>query len=173
MGGMELPFSRPLRASHIKEDPQEYILRADPETRAELAMRFGLPEIAMLRGAFTLRHERAGVIAAELAMQAQLTQTCVVTLEPFPVRIEEHGALRFVPARNLPEAGGIELDAEALEGPDEIPYTNDQLLLGEALAEQLALALDPYPRKPGAELPAEFTGEAENPFSVLKFRRKE
>ncbi len=40
--------------------------------------------------------------------------------------------------------------------------------LGEALAEQLALALDPYPRKPGAKLPSEASDDGANPFSALK-----
>ena len=35
-----------------------------------------------------------------------------------------------------------------------MPYGGDSIDLGAALAEQLALALDPYPRKPGAKLPA-------------------
>jgi hypothetical protein len=97
----------------------------------------------------------------------------VVTLEPFEARLDEHAALRFVPAQTLREAADLaELDAETLEGPDEIPYNGELIDLGAALAEQLALSLDPYPRKPGAELPAGL-GEADtNPFSVLAFRVK-
>ena len=138
---MEQNFHRPIRASHIKEATQEHILLADEPTRAELASRFSLPGIALLRGEFALRHERAGVIAARLRMQAKVTQTCVVSLEPFDTRIDEECELRFVPAQSLPESEGVELDPETLEGPDEIPYTADLLDLGEALAEQLALAL--------------------------------
>ena len=168
---MEQHFHRPIRAGHIKDATQEHILVADEATRAELAPRFGLPGIALLRGEFVLQHERAGIIAARLRMCAKVTQTCVVTLEPFDARIDEESELRFVPASSLPESEGVELDPETLEGPDEIPYTGDILDLGEALAEQLALALDPYPRKPGAALPAEFEAEPENPFAVLKARR--
>ena len=80
---------------------------------------------------------------ATLEMQARVTQNCVVTLEPFEARIEERSALQFVPARSLPEGEEEELDPESLEGPDEIPYINDVIDLGAALAEQLALALDP------------------------------
>jgi uncharacterized metal-binding protein YceD (DUF177 family) len=170
---MDEHYSRPVRAGHIKDTPQEHVLVAGEAVRAELAARFGLPEIALLRGEFLLRHERAGIIAARLRMQAKVTQICVVTLESFEARIDEESALRFVPAASLPESEGEELDAETLEGPDEIPYTGDLLDLGEALAEQLALALDPYPRRPGAALPAEFSGEPGNPFAVLKGRGEE
>jgi uncharacterized metal-binding protein YceD (DUF177 family) len=168
---MEEHFSRTIRAAHIKDAPQEHVLVANEQERAELAARFDLPAIALLRGAFRLVHERSGVIAATLNMQAKVTQVCVVTLEPFEARIDEQSALRFVPAQSLPESEGVELDAETLEGPDEIPYSADMIDLGAALAEQLALALDPYPRKPGAVLPAAFSGEPENPFAVLKGRK--
>jgi len=33
--------------------------------------------------------------------------------------------------------------------------------------EQLALALDPYPRKPGAALPPELAAEPDGPFAAL------
>jgi uncharacterized metal-binding protein YceD (DUF177 family) len=172
MSSMDEHFSRTIRAGHIKDAPQEHVLVADPQTRAELAQRFGLPGIALLRGEFKLQHERSGVIAAQLRMQAKVTQSCVVTLEPFDARIDETSALRFVPASSLPESEGVELDPETLDGPDEIPYSGDMIDLGAALAEQLALALDPYPRKPGAKLPGEYLDAPENPFAVLKAKPK-
>ena len=73
-----------------------------------------------------------------------------------------------MPARSLPEGEEEEeLDPETLEGPDDIPYADDMIDLGAALAEQLALALNPYPRKPGAQLPEEYKGEPETPFAAL------
>ena len=173
---MEQVFSRTIRAGHIKETPQEHVVVADEAARAALAASFGLKGIALLRGTFVLRHERGGEIVATLDMQAKVTQTCVVTLEPFEARIAERGTLRFVPARSLPEGEEEEeeLDPESLEGPDDIPYADDLIDLGAALAEQLALALDPYPRKPGAQLPEEYKGEPETRFAALaaKFSKK-
>jgi uncharacterized metal-binding protein YceD (DUF177 family) len=161
-----------IRASHIKDAPQEHIVVADAAARATLAEAYDLPGIALLRGEFVLEHERAGVVAATLRMQARVTQTCVVTLEPFEARLDEQVALRFVPQSSSPEPEDIELDPETLEGPDEIPYAGDVIDLWEALAEQLALSLDPYPRKPGAQLPAEAAEVRETPFAVLKFRKE-
>jgi hypothetical protein len=168
MEGMEQHFSRTVRPGHIKEAPQEHVVMADEAFRAELAALYGLVGIGLLRGEFVLQHEHGGIIAAQLRMRVKVTQTCVVSLEPFEAKIEERSALRFVPAKNLPEAESMELDPETLEGPDEIPYAGDLIDLGAALAEQLALALDPYPRKPGAELPGEFAAGLETPFSILK-----
>jgi hypothetical protein len=127
METMEQNFSRTVRAGHIKEAPQEHVVLADEAFRAELAALYGLPGISLLRGEFVLQHERGGVIAAKLRMQARVTQSCVVSLEPFEAKIDEQSALRFVPAKNLPEGESAELDAETLEGPDEIPYTGDMI----------------------------------------------
>lgn len=166
---MQTEFSHPVKAGHIRTTPQAHALVADAPTRAALAARFGLPAIAALSGHFVLSHERGGIIAASLVMNAHVTQLCVVTLEPFEAAIEERAELRFVPAAKL-ESEEEEIAPESLEGPDEIPYEDDIIDLGEALAEQLALALDPYPRKPGAVLPDEATDGDASPFSALKGR---
>jgi uncharacterized metal-binding protein YceD (DUF177 family) len=163
-------LSRPVRAAHVKEAPQRHVVTAGPAELAGLAAAFGLPRIAMLRGEFTLAHERGGIIAADLAMTARVTQTCVVTLEEFESDIAETAGLRFVPASRLPEGEAVELDAETLEGPDEIPYAGETIDLGAALAEQLALSLDPYPKKKGAALPEEFSEPPANPFARLAAR---
>lgn len=56
--------------------------------------------------------------------------------------IDEPLALRFVPASTAVAAEDeIELDAEAL---DEISYEGTAIDLGEALAQSLALAIDPF-----------------------------
>ena len=164
---MTIEFIKPIKAAHIHGQPQSFTLGADEETRAELAERFGLPGIALLTGVFVLAHERSGIIAADLTMRARVTQSCVITLEPFETEIAEQVQLRFVPATKLDVEEEV-LAPESLEGPDEIPYEDGIIDLGEALAEQLALALDPYPRKPGAELPDEATATAVNPFAALK-----
>ncbi len=163
-------LSQIVRAANIREAPQNRVVTADAAQRAALAAAFGLPAIAALRGDFALRHERAGIIGAALRLQARLTQICVVTLEPFEASLDEAVALRFVPASQMPEAEAADLDAAALEAPDEIPYTGEQIDLGAALAEQLALSLDPYPRKPGAALPEATDGAAAGPFAMLRRR---
>jgi uncharacterized metal-binding protein YceD (DUF177 family) len=159
---------RTIRAAAIKAAPQVYEVVADAAERAALAADFGLPELVDLRGSFSLVHEQSGIIAANLHMTARLVQTCIVSLEPFPAKLNEHAALRFVPAAKLPENAALELDPESLDGPDEIPFTGDTIDLGAALAEQLALCLDPYPRKPGVALPDGAGARVENPFAMLK-----
>ena len=167
---MDEELSRTVKAGLIHENPQTHEVEADDAVRAALAERFGLPGIARLRGDFTLRHERSGVIAATLKMQARVTQVCVISLEPFETSIEEEAELRFVPSEVVPEDEEEEFLPESMEGPDELPYYNGMIDIGAALAEQLALALDPYPRKPGAELPPEANDDSAHPFAGLKAR---
>ncbi len=168
-------FSYPVKAGQIKDQTQDYTLKADEAQRAALAARFGLAGLARLEGRFILHHERSGIIAAAVTMHATVTQVCVVTLEPFEAKIKEQAELRFVPEAAMSHVPGETEDEEditpdSLESPDEIPYANDIIDLGAALSEQLALALDPYPRKPGASLPDAASDQSAHPFAALASR---
>jgi hypothetical protein len=97
-------------------------------------------------------------------VRASLAQTCGITLEPLPVEIDA----AFVV--NLAEAVEPESDEIIITLDDESPdlIEDGQVDLGQYAVEQLALRLDPFPRKPGAEFvqppePAEIS-----PFAVLK-----
>lgn len=167
-------FSYQIKAGQIKDQPLEYHLSADATQRGALAKRFGLEAIAKLTGHFRLWHEQSGIIGAKLAMQADVTQICVVTLEPFEEHVAEVAELRFVPVsairRLTDESEGEseeDITPESFESPDEIFYENDLIDLGAALSEQLGLALSPYPRKPGATLPETAQDNSDHPFAGL------
>jgi uncharacterized metal-binding protein YceD (DUF177 family) len=136
-------------------------LEAREAERAALAARFGIPAVESLRAELRLWPEADGAVRAEGSLAADVVQSCVVTLEPVPQRVEEAVSLRLLPA-------GTEPRDDDPDGPDDIPSENGVVDLGEAVAEQLALALDPYPRAPGAALPAE-AGDAvpEHPMAAL------
>jgi uncharacterized metal-binding protein YceD (DUF177 family) len=106
------------------------------------------------------RGKREGEIVAEGHLRATLLRECVVTLELFHSKIDERFRIRFVPS-------GSEANDEDPESDDEIPYEGAAIDLGEAAVEQLALTLDPYPRKPGATLPDEATDAESGPFAGL------
>lgn len=102
------------------------------------------------------------------ALQAEVTQTCVVSLEPVVNTVEESFAADFWPEEDLPEPSGGELDIEDEVEPE--PIVNGVIPAGRIVFECLAAALDPFPRKPGATLdwqapPAPAGGES--PFAVL------
>ena len=87
------------------------------------------------------------MVAARGHLHAPSDLDCVASLDEFEAAVDETFRFGFVPA-------GTESDDPDPESEDEVPYAGDTLDLGEAAVEQLALALDPYPRKPDAELPA-------------------
>lgn len=165
-------FSRKLRIGKISATPLARSINADPAECAALAALFGLPRIEMLAGDFVLTATKHGAIDAQLSMHAKVTQFCVVTLEPFDAELVEDAALRFIPESEFDDSPFTEFGPEDAEGPDEIPYANESIDLGAALAEQLALALDPYPRKPGAELPEDAVDGHSSPFASLMSRPK-
>jgi uncharacterized metal-binding protein YceD (DUF177 family) len=114
---------------------------------------------------FTLVQATRGIIEVRGHLQARVVQACVVSLDEFEAGVDERFSLRFVPE-------GAESDDPDPESEDEVPYSGDALDLGEAAVEQLALALDPYPRKPDAELPAPETETPAHPFAGLVSLRR-
>ena len=141
----------------------EVTVEADSGALDALTRRMGIPAVEALRCVFRLVRLTADTIQAEGRLQAQVVQTCVISLEDFPAAIDERFRVRFVPA-------GQESDDPDPEADDEIGYADGMLDLGEAAAEQLALAMDPYPRAPGAELPELGVDTVGHPFAALRRR---
>ena len=163
-------FSRFIEADSVGARPVERQISANPEERAALAQRFDLQAIDRLEADFTLRRAGNGVIHVKGTVRGEVVQSCVVTLEPVPARIEAEFAADFAAAADGP-AEDEEIDFETADPPEAI--RNGHIDLGELAAEHLSLALDPYPRAPGAQLPqgseaAEPAERPVNPFSILK-----
>ena len=138
-------FSRVERADTIGEGERTVRIAADEAERAALARRFDLKSVETLEAEFHLRRDTAGIVARG-HVHGMVVQACVVTDDAIPVTIDEPVALRFV-VDDVAGDGEIELDEEAL---DTMLYDGAALDLGEAAAETMALALDPYPRGPNA-----------------------
>lgn len=159
-------FHRPLRWGVVGAAGRRERLAATPAECAALAERFGILAIASLQAELALRPDRDGAIRAEGRLTAGVTQACVVSLEPVAQHVSAPVLLRFLPPGATPD--------DDPESPDEIETDGDMLDLGEAVAEQLALALDPYPRRPDAALPPEANDAPEpepppapSPFAAL------
>ena len=156
---------RPLAVDRIGAAGVEVVVEATAAECAALAQRIQLPSVLDLRCAFRLERDHAEVLIAYGHLSARVMQTCVVSLEDFPVTIDDRFSLCCVPA-------GQESDDPDPEAPDEIGYADGMLDLGEIAAEQLALTLDPYPRKPGAALPALADEPEQSAFAALRSLRR-
>ena len=89
------------------------------------------------------------------------------------VAVREDVALLFVPERNIAADEEVELGADDL---DEIPYAGSIIDLGEAVAQSLALAIDPFATGPEADEARRRAGmldaQASGPFAALAGLKK-
>ncbi|MDX5982978.1 YceD family protein [Sphingomonas echinoides] len=139
-------FSRLERIDTIGEGARSVSITANAAERGALAERFGLLAVDRLEATFRVQRDAAGVVARG-EVRAAVVQACSVTEEPLPVTVSEDVALRFVTEQEAAAEEEIELDLDAL---DTMPYDGAAIDLGEAAAETMALALDPFPRGPNA-----------------------
>lgn len=163
---MTVEFARPQRVDTIGDDARTIEIEADVQERAALAKRFDLIGIEKLTGKFTIRRDTAGIVA-EGRVAAAVTQACSITGDPLPATVDEPVALRFVAEEDSGQ-DEVELGDSDI---DVIPYDGGTIDLGEVAAETMALALDPFPRGPNAEVVLKEAGvlseEQAGPFGAL------
>lgn len=157
-------FARPFDVRQL--DHRAVKLVADEGERAALAKRFDIVRIDRLEAEIVLT--RAGeVLNAVGTLEADIVQSCAVSAEDLPVTIREPLAFRFVPdsASYAPDEE-VELEAGDL---DEIPYSGTIVDLGEAVAQSVALAIDPFLTGPEADAARKLLREeGASPFAALK-----
>lgn len=176
-------FFRPFDTGEMSDDVAEREISANDAERAALAQRFGLQALGRLSASLTIRRVGDGMFHVSGRLSAAVVQQCVITLEPLPVSLDEPVVVTFAKPR-VAGAKGKSATAEAEEGLEDVGpeiMDGDLIDLGEAVAQQLAVSLDPYPRAPGASLqavlprgPAKEAAEEKRPgpFAVLETLRK-
>jgi uncharacterized metal-binding protein YceD (DUF177 family) len=176
----DLELSRPLDVAGLPEGGKAIDFQADEAERQAIARRLGLAALNSLRVDGHVEPVKRGRIAVfEGTLQADVTQSCVVSLDPIQSRID-------VPLRTelVNEAEAAERESSDLEEEEEGDWEvveDGAVDLGELAVQLLALSLDPYPKRPDLQdaPPVEMgDGEAEdsreneasetNPFAVLK-----
>jgi uncharacterized metal-binding protein YceD (DUF177 family) len=134
--------ARPLPAEPV-------VIEATAAECAALAARFALGAVESLRAEIALE-PKPRAIRATGRLLARIMQPCAVSGEDFPVTIDEPVDLRFVEENQRPATPDEELELEA-DDCDEIEYAGDMFDLGEAVAQTLGLAIDPYAEGPEAD----------------------
>ena len=160
-------FAHHLRIDRIHEG-ERIDLVADDEERAAIARRIGLSGLERLEAHVTLT-KAGNVIRASGRLGASLDQSCVVTTDPVPAHVDEPFELMFIPE---PPGSGADEEIELGESDcDVVFYDGAAIDLGTAIADTLALCLDPYPRSAGADAALKEAGvltEVEaSPFAAL------
>lgn len=146
----ESEFSRPefSRTADTRQvDAAPLHLVATEAECAALARRFDLVAIKRLDATLSLAKAEA-VILATGTLSADIIQSCAISGEDLPVLIREPLSFRFVPAGQYSPDEELELEADEL---DEIEFSGTGFDLGEAVAQSLVLAIDPFAEGPDAE----------------------
>lgn len=163
-------FSRPIDRRQITARPVR--IEANEAERAALARRFALVSVGRLEAELELIVD-GDAVEARGRLGADIVQSCAVSGEDLAVTIDEPLALRFVPEQPV-EGDEIELETGEL---DELPYDGHVFDLGEAVAQSLALAIDPYAVGPNAEKARKEAGitdeAATGPFAALAALKKD
>jgi uncharacterized metal-binding protein YceD (DUF177 family) len=140
-------FSRTVRTDTLGPTPRTLQIEAGPQERAALARRFSLAGLDRLQAEVHL-HRANHDIVVEGRLDAALVQSCVATHVDVPAAVAERFTIRFRPeAADGAGEEEVELGQEEL---DVMFYDGAMIDVGEAVAQTLALNLDPYPRAPDA-----------------------
>lgn len=171
------PISFPVDVRRLPQKGFPLVIEPDASTRDRLAAAHGLLAVGSFRAELLVKTWKRGGISLTGRVEARIVQECVVTLEPLETSIDEEIDTLFVPegsalSRETIEEGELVLSAD---GPD-LPETFDGATIdvGAVAEEIFALAIDPYPRKPGAELARENAdADRVSPFAKLRDLRRE
>ena len=157
------------------EDGEAGLIEVTHDERAAIVRLLDLVALDRLAFAYRLKREGEGRIGLTGTLSASATQTCVVTLKPVPSTLEVPVSVEFWPLRFIRQLEGKAEEPAGhsmLDWPE--PVRDGTIDLGPVIYESFATALDPYPRKEGADFawnqgpPAEILAEkAPGPFAAL------
>ena len=166
---MSTEWGRQIRLHELARGAVKLRLEPDAAERARIAHDLGLESLPALVADVTVR---AWLDGAELTgrFRATVEQLCSVSLDAFEQPLAGDIDVRLVPADspNAPTEAGheVELELEAPDPPDLLE--GDAIDVAAYVVEHLALEIDPFPRKPGAEFDYQPPVQEESPFAVLK-----
>ena len=176
------PFSRQIDVAQAEDKTLRVTITANEAECAELALQDALPAIAQFSAKFEVTSAGRGRFEVKGEVRARVTQICVVSLDPFETDIVQPVEVAFASPRDVEQAEAAyakrheeDPDAQDIPEPPD-PIFNGQIDLGVLASEQLVLALDPYPRKPGVEFASDLGQKDEeadvSPFAALAKLKK-
>ncbi|CAN7538324.1 DUF177 domain-containing protein [Mesorhizobium amorphae] len=152
------PVSFAANVARLPHKGLPVVIDADDRQRAALATEHELLSVERYRAELLVAPWKRHGVKVSGRVEADITQACIVTLDPVAAHIDEPVEALFLPeqsklGRQGFEGGGeIVLDADGPDSPE--TFSGDTIDVG-ALAEQFfGLAIDPYPRKAGASVEA-------------------
>lgn len=175
-------FSYKVKVGHISANPVQVHVEADARECAALATLWRIEAVNRLAADLQINRWKKDGVRIKGHVTGEIVQACVVTLEPVVSVIEQDIDQIFVPEGSklarivTDEAGEMVLDPDGPDLPES--FVGDTIDAGALVAEFAALAIDPYPKKPGVEFAGHVESEAKDdrkpsPFAVLKDWKKD
>lgn len=183
---LENEWSHFFDVSKLDDGPVQLTLEPSDEERKRLALRLGVIAVDMLKCDISLKQESGSNIVHVIGtMQADLTQKCVVTLEPVAAHVEDEfeawyadseAAVSLSKVKQEKASKGGNAEVKMLEEHDDPePIINGKIDLGELVSQYFSLSINPYPHAEGVHYKVgddtDFKAEesdVNNPFAVLK-----
>ncbi|MCF8474483.1 MAG: DUF177 domain-containing protein [Emcibacter sp.] len=176
--GINVEFSRIVDVLHVGSKGKYYHYQTTGEENKSLAERYNIVAVKALSAECNLIPIKKGKYNLAVTFNAEIIQSCVISLELVEENIAGNFTAILIQEPNKTRRENSEIDFDHDE--DDIEYLSSNLIdIGELIAQNLSLEINPYPRKPdatGKELGKEILTEDEvmiksekqNPFHVLK-----
>ena len=161
-------FSRLVPLAQLGSEPFQTTIEATPEERERLAERFDLVVLDRLAAVVMLQRVSGERIRLDATFEAEFVQSCVVTLDHVPGRVAQTFSLVYAPLEEQQTEIDIDVDEPVFE-----PLTGDAIDIGEAVAQELSLALPDFPRLAEAFIdPLEAAEAEDSQFAALERLRR-
>lgn len=169
-------FTRPIAVADVGDHGLNLEIQADSAERSRLAERLGVIELKNLTAKVSVCRTKTGQYAVNIDFSAEVLQSCVISLETVTSRIHDRFSECFADDGEVAETE-VDIDPVGDDPPGAV--IDGRIDVGELVVQYLALAIDPYPRKPGAivgtgdvqgvtvNAPERDEGQKENPFAAL------
>jgi uncharacterized metal-binding protein YceD (DUF177 family) len=169
MRSLEPEFSRHVALAQLSTRPFRQRIEASAEEREKLSRRLDLISLDRLVAEVELRRQSSEVIFLEAEFAAEFEQCCAVTLEPVRGAVSDRFSLVYGPAPEGEQEIALTSDEPAFE-----PLHGNSIDVGEAVAQELSLALPIFPRDPEARIDEAAIAEPlQGPFATLARMRKD
>lgn len=169
-------FSYKINVAHLSAKPLLVSLEADDRERQILAERWGVSSVEAVTAKLEVSRWKREGVRIKGTVEAHITQSCIVTLDPVASQIVETIEALFVPEGSrlsrvqTSDTGEMIVDAVGPDAPE--TFHGETIDLAEICEQFIVLSIDPYPRREGAEMPPDLNGpsadeERESPFASL------
>jgi hypothetical protein len=179
-------FSFAVNADDIASTPVSFSFSPNESERAAIAKRLDVLSLTRAEAKIECTRESGHIIHVRGEFSADITQECVVTLDPIQSTIGDEFESWFSDKDHIASFKKAQIEAKAkkefIETPmleeheDPEPLENGKIDVGELFVQFLSLAVNPYPQKPGVRV-ADVTKQKsdddqkfmpQNPFAALK-----